>query len=88
MGRARSVMDTAGGPSWKLRRRAVFGTLIFSAFIVVYVALRWDDLRIAETLALGAFGLMGTVVAAYIGGAVYEDTRLHQPERMGNQEEC
>lgn len=68
------------GPSWKLRRKAIFGTLVFGAFIVTYVAFRWEDLRIAETLALGAFGLMGSVVAAYIGGAVYEDVKLPKRE--------
>lgn len=63
-------------PSWKLRRRAVFSSLIFSMVIVLYVAIRWDSTPLAETLVLGAFGLIGAIVAAYIGGAVYEDTRL------------
>jgi hypothetical protein len=70
---------TAPGPSWKLRRRAVFGSMAFGAAIVAYVALRWEDLRIAETLALGGFSLIGAVVAAYVGGAAYEDVRLHKP---------
>ena len=69
------------GPSWKLRRRAVFGSLIFGMAIVVYVALRWDSTSLAETLALGSFGLIGAVVAAYIGGAVYEDVRLPQYQK-------
>jgi uncharacterized membrane protein len=64
-------------PSWKLRRRAVFGSLIFSMSIIVYVAIRWQDGGVGETLALGAYGLMGAVVAAYIGGAVYEDSKLY-----------
>ena len=79
-------MSNQKGPSWTLRRRAVFGTLVFGAFIVTYVAFRWEDLRIAETLALGAFGLMGSVVAAYIGGAVYEDTKLYRHD--DTQEGC
>jgi uncharacterized membrane protein len=66
------------GPSWKLRRRAVFGSLIFGMGIVLYVAFRWDSTSLAETLALGSFGLIGAVVAAYIGGAVYEDVRMPQ----------
>lgn len=63
-------------PSWKLRRRAVFGSMIFGAAIVIYVAIRWDDTSLAQTLALSGFGLIGAVVAAYIGGAAYEDARL------------
>ena len=45
--------------------------------IIVYVAIRWQDSGLGETLALGAYGLMGAVVAAYIGGAVYEDSKLY-----------
>jgi uncharacterized membrane protein len=73
---------------WKLRRRAVFGSLLFGALVIIYVALRWDDKQIAETLALGGFGLMGSVVAAYIGGAVYEDTRKPPQRAASEVEEC
>lgn len=73
-------MSKSGKPSWEMRRRAVFGSMVFGAVIVLYVALRWEDLRIAETLALGGFGLIGTVVAAYVGGAAYEDVRLYGKE--------
>lgn len=70
-------MSSNRGPSWKLRRRAVFGSLLFSMAIIVYVAIRWQDSGLGETLALGAYGLMGAVIAAYIGGAVYEDSKLY-----------
>jgi uncharacterized membrane protein len=76
------------GPSWKLRRRAVFGSLIFGMAVIVYTAIRWDSTSLAETLALGSFGLIGAVVAAYIGGAVYEDVRLPQyNKKLSPQEE-
>ena len=68
-------------PSWKLRRRAVFGSMLFGAAIIIYVAIRWDDTSLAQTLALSGFGLIGAVVAAYIGGAAYEDVRL-RPDRQ------
>ena len=64
-------------PSWKLRRRAVFGSLFFCAAVVLWVIIKWDDTRLAETLVLSAFGLAGAIVASYIGGAAYEDVRLH-----------
>lgn len=56
--------------------------MIFAGALLVYVAARWDSTTLAETLALGSFGLIGTVVAAYVGGAAYEDVRLYrrQPE--------
>lgn len=71
-------------PSWKLRRRAVFSSLIFGMSIVIYTAFKWDSTALAETLALGGFGLIGAVVAAYIGGAAYEDVKLRTtPEYQG-----
>jgi len=71
------------GPSWKLRRRAVFGSLLFSMFLIIYVAFRWESTSLAETIVLGAFALIGTVVAAYIGGAVYEDVRIQHKQEEG-----
>ena len=59
-----------------MRRRAIFGSMIFGGVVIAYVAFRWDDTSLAETLALGGFGLIGTVVAAYVGGAAYQDVRL------------
>lgn len=63
-------------PSWKLRRRAVFGSLIFAGAIISYTAIRWDSTQLAETLVISSFALIGTIVASYIGGAVYEDVKL------------
>jgi NhaP-type Na+/H+ or K+/H+ antiporter len=77
----------ANKPSWKLRRRAVFGSLIFCGFIIVYVSLRWDDTNLASTLALGAFGLIGAIVASYIGGAAYQDVRLFKQESEATEPE-
>jgi NhaP-type Na+/H+ or K+/H+ antiporter len=74
-------------PSWKLRRRAVFGSLIFCGFVIVYVSVRWDDTNLASTLVLGAFGLIGAIVASYIGGAAYQDVRLYKQEHETTIEE-
>jgi len=49
--------------------------------VIVYVMVRWDDTSLAETLVLASFGLIGAVVAAYIGGAAYEDVRLFSQNR-------
>lgn len=69
-------------PSWKLRRRAVFGSMVFGVLVVAYVAIRWDDTSLAQTLVLGGFGLIGAVVAAYVGGAAYEDVRTYGIDRQ------
>lgn len=77
--------DIDPNPSWKLRRRAVFGSLIFAGLIILYVTVKGEDSGLFQTLALGSFGLIGAIVAAYIGGAAYEDVRLH-PQILDFQE--
>jgi disulfide bond formation protein DsbB len=78
------VEDLNAMPSWKFRRRAVFMSLIFAGAVIAYVAFRWEDTQIAQTLVLGAFALIGAIVAAYIGGATYQDVKLWQPMRLTN----
>ena len=38
--------------------------------------IKWDDTSLSQTIILSAFGLIGAIVASYIGGAVYEDVRI------------
>lgn len=72
--------DTLTKPSWKLRRRAVFGSMLFAMGVVLYTLIQWDDTSLSQTLVLSSFALIGTVVAAYIGGAAYEDVRTYQTD--------
>lgn len=73
-------VDALTKPSWKLRRRAVFGSMLFAMGVIIYTLVRWDDTSLAQTLVLSSFALIGTVVAAYIGGAAYEDVRTYQTD--------
>jgi len=63
-------------PSWKMRRRAVFGTLIFCAVIISYIVFIADEKAVYETVTFSAFGLMGAIIASYIGGAVWDDYNM------------
>jgi hypothetical protein len=72
-------------PSWKMRRRAVFTSMVFGMGIVIYTAIRWESTSLSDTLAIGGFGIIGAVVAAYIGGAAYEDVRLRTTPEYQNQ---
>ena len=76
-------MTRDADPRWRLRRRAVFGSMAFGAFVVLWTMLRWDDTRLAETLALGGFGLISAAVGFYTGAAAYEDARLRRPSHTG-----
>lgn len=73
-------------PSWKLRRRAVFSSLVFGFIIISYITFFGESNSLNETLVLGAYGLVGAVVAAYIGGAAYEDVRLWKPMSLHDRD--
>lgn len=71
-------------PSWKMRRRAVFGTLIFCAGIITYIVFFGSEKAVYETAVFSAFGLMGAIIASYIGGAVWDDYNM---KRVSAQEQ-
>jgi hypothetical protein len=75
-------------PSWKMRRRAVFGTLIFCASIITYIIFVGNEKAVYETAVFSAFGLMGAIIASYIGGAVWDDYNMKKvsaQEQEGDQ---
>jgi hypothetical protein len=64
-------------PSWKHRRRLIYGTSILAAFMIVVAALDWTDRQVSSQLVIGAVSLLSIVLTAYVGFATYEDTRSH-----------
>jgi uncharacterized membrane protein YcjF (UPF0283 family) len=73
-------------PSWKLRRRAVFGSLIFCGVLIAWAVVTKADTQVAESAVLGAFATISVIISAYIGGAVYEDVRLTQLRKVENDQ--
>lgn len=67
-------------PSWKYRRRAVFGTLLFGAVIILWVLASGDERSVLDTVVLSVAGLMGAALSVYTGASAYEDVRLHKRE--------
>lgn len=74
-------------PSWTFRRRLFVATWLFSAgTVAVIIRWRWEsDSRLAETVVLAAFALMGSVVGFYSGFATWEDVKLNR--RRGGSDE-
>lgn len=60
-------------PPWKVRRRIVIGTLLFCAFVVLWLAIRGADTELSRSIASGAFMLAGAVIGSYVFGAAWDD---------------
>lgn len=84
---SRKVVANSAKPSWKLRRRAVFGSLLFCAIIISYIVFIADEKAVYETVIFSAFGLMGAIIASYIGGAVWDDYNIRRTTNNSTEEE-
>ena len=63
-------------PSWKIRRRVIFGTLIFCALTIGYVLWMGEDTKIGETAITMAFITAGSVVGGYVLGATWQSVSM------------
>jgi len=66
---------TKNNDGWRLRRRYMFATLVFSKLVVAYCLYRGLDSSVAETAVTMAFVIIGTTVSSYVFGAAWQDVR-------------
>jgi hypothetical protein len=71
--------------TWRVRRRIIHATLVFCAAQIAYLTFCGEDTRLNETLAVGAYALVGSVIGAYVFGAAWEDISLRRAERWDGQ---
>lgn len=63
-------------PSWKHRRRLIYGTSVLAAGMIVFAAVTFrSDTQVAGQLIVGGVSLLSIILTAYVGFATYEDTR-------------
>ena len=67
-------------PRWKNRRRTIFTTLIFNATVIAYVVIQNTDSLIHKSALETAFTLSGLIIASYVFGVVWQDTKLRKPQ--------
>lgn len=63
-------------PSWAIRRRIIVATLVFCAGEVVFLTGWGRGTDLHETIANGIILLAGSVIGAYVFGAVWDDRNL------------
>lgn len=63
-------------PSWRIRRTIIVATLIFCAAEIVYLTIWGKDTDLSSTIANGLIILAGSVIGAYVFGAVWDDRNI------------
>ena len=70
------MAEASPRPSWRMRRRIIIGALFFCASEILYLTVYGEDTRLAETIANGLIILAGSVIGAYVFGAVWDDKNI------------
>ena len=70
-----------GKPSWKFRRKLIFGAyrLAFAMIIFGAITFLWDT-SVSNNLITGGVALMSIIIGAYVAGSSYEDGKV-KPEK-------
>ena len=77
MAQTNLTIPVSDKPSWKLRRIAIFGWLIFCLLTIAMILVFGNSTNSLHTSALGwAFGSAAATVFAYAGFATLEDINL------------
>lgn len=72
-------------PSWRVRRRVIVSTLLFCAGETIYLTGWATDTELARTIANGIIILAGSVIGAYVFGAVWDSKNVLAMGRSGRQ---
>lgn len=73
--------DNASGPSWKYRRKLIYGGYRLGFAMVIFGALTFlvDQWGVGTTLITGGVSLISIILTAYTATATFEDVKLWQP---------
>jgi hypothetical protein len=72
--------DTTG-PSWKYRRKLIYGGYRLGFVMVIFGAVTffWDR-EVSAQLVIGGVALISIILTAYTASATFEDVRLYNKE--------
>lgn len=76
--------DNATGPSWKYRRKLIYGGYRVSIVMVIFGMFTfWWDREVSAQLVIGGVALLSIILTAYTASATFEDVKLNkQDEEM------
>ena len=88
---ATSEAAIAQGPSWRHRRRLIYGAYIIAMLMIIFGAVTiFTTSQIGVEMVIGGVSLLAIIVTAYTTSATYEDVRLwnHTPRiRFGDSQD-
>lgn len=71
--------DGTNGPSWKFRRKLIYGAYRLGFAMIVFGAVTYSsDTAVGSGLVAGGVSLISIILTAYTATATFEDVRIWQ----------
>lgn len=75
------------GPSWKFRRKLIYGSYRLSFAMIIFGAITYaSDTAVGSGLVAGGVTLLSVILTAYTAAATYQDVRLWNNSDENHQE--
>lgn len=74
--------ETESGPSWKFRRKLIFGSYRLAFAMIIFGAFTFlvDQWGVGVALITGGVSLISIITTAYTATAAWQDTKLYKNE--------
>jgi hypothetical protein len=75
------AQDDNGGPSWKYRRKLIYGGYRIGVAMIVFGATTYaTDTGVSNQLVIGGVALISIILTAYTASATFEDVKIYNQE--------
>lgn len=72
------IPQDSPGPSWKFRRKLIFGAYRLSVAMIVFGAITFFyDTGVSNNLVTGGIAILTIIIGAYTATATWQDIKLH-----------
>ena len=81
------IPENSPGPSWKFRRKLIYGAYRLSVAMIVFGAITffWDT-GVSNNLVTGGIAILTIIITAYTATATWQDIKLNNNNSYENME--
>jgi polyferredoxin len=73
--------EDTSGPSWKYRRKLIYGCYRFGFVMIIFgMGTFFFDKEVSVQLVIGGVALISIILTAYTASATFEDVNLYKKE--------
>lgn len=73
--------DSDVGPSWKYRRKLIYGAYRIGVVMIVFGATTYaTDTGVSNQMVVGGVALISIILTAYTASATFEDVKIYKDE--------